>query len=532
MDDKMKQTLTTVLEKCKAVPRRVKILLASLLITLVLVAVVIALVLNNRPYATLFTGLTQEDVTGISTYFSENGITQYKVEDDTILVPQDQEATLKAQVLVAGYPSSGYGYDTYLDNVGSLTTESERNQLTLYGLQDRMAAVIRNFEGVKDAVVFLTPGESHTYVLDSNSVVDATAAVQVTMQSGKTLEEKQVQAIRNLVSRGLAGLNVENVEITDTYGNSYSASGELSGLQDASELKMQLEQQCNNNIRTRIMQALIPLYGEENVQVSVTTVVDVDRVYTDSTDYSLEDWAEDNEDGIIGSQIWENEVVRQDAQDEEGGVAGTSANADLDTYVEEQTKPDGTESMVSSSGQTDRLVDTQKQQVERMAGYISDVMVSVTINRNVAGTVNETDLYSHVARAAGISQADQADKISILVAPFYNEDQQQAQPVAAPVELPDWAVYVVAGGAGLVFLLMLVMILVYRHRARKNKELALLQEAAAEQSGALEMPLKQPDIMDMKTEKSMELRQEVRRFASENPEIAAQMVKNWLRGGE
>ena len=36
----------------------------------------------------------------------------------------------------------------------------------------------------------------------------------------------------------------------------------------------------------------------------------------------------------------------------------------------------------------------------------------------------------------------------------------------------------------------------------------------------------------MQTEKSMELRKDVRQFAQDNPEIAAQMVKNWLREGD
>ena len=30
----------------------------------------------------------------------------------------------------------------------------------------------------------------------------------------------------------------------------------------------------------------------------------------------------------------------------------------------------------------------------------------------------------------------------------------------------------------------------------------------------------------------MLLRQDIRKFAESNPEIAAQMLKNWLRGGE
>lgn len=57
----------------------------------------------------------------------------------------------------------------YLDHVSSLTTKSERSQLALYDLQDRLAGVIRNFSSVRDAAVFITPGEDHTYVLDSGN---------------------------------------------------------------------------------------------------------------------------------------------------------------------------------------------------------------------------------------------------------------------------------------------------------------------------------------------------------------------------
>ena len=40
------------------------------------------------------------------------------------------------------------------------------------------------------------------------------------------------------------------------------------------------------------------------------------------------------------------------------------------------------------------------------------------------------------------------------------------------------------------------------------------------------------DVMSLQTEKSMELRKDSRQFANDNPEIAAQMVRGWLRGGE
>lgn len=534
MGDKVKKAAADLRQRWKSISRKVRILLGCGVLALVVAVAVVMVVVNNRPYTTLFADLNQTDMSAILSYLSENGITQYKVEDDTILVPEDQEALLKAQVLQAGYPSSGYGYDTYFDHVGTLTTEAERNQLVLYELQDRMQAVIRNFDGVKDAVVFLTPGEDHTYVLDSSNKVDASATVTVTMEDGKTLTDDQAQAIRNLVSRGLAGLNVENVDISDTYGNTYTLGDDFTNIQDASALKMKLEEQWNNNIRTRVMQVLTPLYGAENVSVSVNTVVDVDRTYTDSTDYSLEDWAEGNDDGIIGTEIWNNQINRG-GEDATGGVVGAETNADtnadLNTYVEDQAQPDGTETNITTSGQTDHLVDTQKQQVERMAGYITDVMVSVTINQDVAGDTSAASLYPHVARAAGISTADEQDKISILIAPFNQEDTTPTNDLT-PDNIPGWVLYAAIGGGALFLVLLLVMFLIHRHRVKKRRKLAA-EAAVASTVQPVEQPVaQQADIMDLETEKSMELRQDVRKFAEDNPEIAAQMVKNWLREGE
>ena len=526
MKEKAKQFAEKIKKRWQDASKKVKLLLCGVLLAVVALIAIIAVIAANQPYATLFSGLKQADMTAILSYFSENNITDYRVENDSILVPENQKASLMAQVLVAGYPSSGYDYNTYLDNVGSLTTESERNQLVLYDLQDYMSAVICNMEGVESAEVLLTPGEDNTYVLDSDNKVDATAAVQVTMAAGKTLTDGQVNAIRNLVSHGMQGLNVENVVIEDTYGNSYTSGDDMTNVQDASALKMELENKYNNIISERIMKVLEPLYGEGNVRVSVNTVVDLDRTYTDSTDYNLEDWAQGKDDGIIGTQVWDDSIVRDDGTTT-GGAAGTTSNADLNTYVETQTQPDGTEKVISSSGQTDRLVDTTKEQVEHLAGYISDVMVSVTINEDVADSSDANSLYTHVARAAGITQADQRDKISILIAPFYTEQP----PAETAPEIPPWAPYAALGGGVLIILLLIVMLLIHRHRVKKRRqmeeEMNMLSPNEVPQAAVPQQQVN--DIMELQTEKSMELRQDIRKFAEENPEIAAQMVKNWLR---
>lgn len=168
--------------------------------------------------------------------------------------------------------------------------------------------------------------------------------------------------------------------------------------------------------------------------------------------------------------------------------------------------------------------------MERVAGYITDVMVSVTINENVAGNTNAASLYPHVARAAGISAEDEQDKISILIAPFNQGDTAPVDELT-PDSVPAWMLYAAIGGGVLFLLLLLVMFLIHRRRVKKRRKLEE-EAAAAAAAQQPEQETQQAEIMDLETEKSMELRQDVRKFAEDNPEIAAQMVKNWLREGE
>ena len=543
MQEKVKGFLNKGKQLWTGAKKRTKILAAAVLVVAAGAIVAVVVASQNQPYATLFTELSQTDMTAITSYLTENGVSDFRiVEDDTIMVPADQEVQLKAQLVSQGYVNSGYAYNysTYLDNVSALTTESERQQLALYELNDSTSAVIRSMEGVKDATVRFTPGEDNTYVLDSGNVVEASAYVKVTMKDGVPLSETMADGIRNLVSSAIQGLKVENVTIVDSYGNTYAPDDGLGDLEDSAALKLRLEEQVNNTLEKKIMSVLEPVYGAENVSVSVNSIVDVDKVYTDSTNYSTEDWAADgstNGEGIIGQKIYDN-AYNADENGAVGGTVGTDTNADIPTYPENEGEMEPGNGVVSSSGQTNYLVDEENKQVQRVGGTIADVMVSVTINEAVSGGVDVDDLYPHVARAAGITTADQMEKVHILIAPFNTGDNtpvdtEEDTTTDDGLLVDSWILYAALGGLVLfVLILVLVLLLIRRHHRKKAAALAaeleqsgeMLQEAAPTPEGA--------DIMEMQTEKSMELRKDVRKFAEENPEIAAQMVRNWLKEGE
>ena len=533
VQEKIKGYLGKVAGWWKAAGKKVKLFLIAGLIAVVAVVAVVLAMQMNQPYTTLFTGLNQTELNEIVSYLSEQGMADYRIEgSDTILVPAEQEVRLKAALAQQGYPKSGFAYSMYLDHVGCLTTEGEREQLELYELQDRIAAVVRCFDGVQEAVVDITPGEDNTFILDSENKYDASAAVFVTMRDGAELTQKQVQGIRNFVSHSVQGLEIDNVTITDSYGNTYSAGDTFTDIQDLSTLKLQLEEQINNKIRTSVLQVLTPIYGTENVKVSVNSIVDLDRSYTDSTDYNLEDWANDGStggEGIIGEKIYEGDILLPGG-DTAGGVPGTSTNADLNQYVNEDGEADGEGQIVHVSGDKKYLVDETNQQVEHLSGTVSDVMVSVTINQAAADGTDAAALYPHVARAAGIATADQRDKISVLISPFYQADEPV---LPVPEGIPAWVIYAAAGGGVLFLVLLLVILLLGRRRRKRRKELEAAGLAAVAQTETAPLtPQEAADIMNLQTEKSMELRKDVRKFAEDNPEIAAQMVKSWLREGD
>lgn len=541
MGDKAKDVLSKTKGFLGKLGKKLWLIVAAVVAVVAGIIIFVSVQGSKNPYTVLFTELTQEDMQSVTTYLASAGVTDYQiVGNDTVKVRAEQEPALKASLLMEGYPQSGFGYETYLQNVGSLSTESDRATMFLYELQDRLGATIRCLDGVKDARVIITTGEDRRYVLGQDDVLKASASVTVTMKDGEEISTKMVTAIRALVGRSVQGLEMEQIAIVDSLGNTYDGTEVDSDSTDM-ELQYAIEERVNNKIRKSVLEVLGPMFGPENVSVGVNTTVEMSTSYVDSTTYDLPEYAQDgntNGEGIIGHKEWQGRIVRGD--EAAGGVVGTTTNSDLPTYVE-RAPVTGDEDELEASGEKDYLVDTTHTQTEVLAGTVSDVMVSVTINSDVPNLADADALLAHVGRAAGIPADLQAEKISIINHPFYtapvvDDDRTTSSDVTILSGIPDWVLYALAAGL-LLFMVMFFMLLLMR---KKKNQAVLVEEAPVmaimpEAVAAAVEPEPEPegaDIMDVHVERSMELRRGVREFAEQNPEIAAQMVKNWLKGEE
>ena len=105
--------------------------------------------------------------------------------------------------------------------------------------------------------------------------------------------------------------------------------------------------------------------------------------------------------------------------------------------------------------------------------------------------------------------------------------------------MPVW-VFIALGAGLLLFAIVLTIILLLRRKKRKKEE---AKQQAVEELLAVAMPeldqepqldadgnpINGADMMDLHTERSMELRQSIRDFVDENMEVSALLIKSWLK---
>ncbi len=542
---KLKGLWEKVKDFFKNMSTKVRIILGVALAVLVVAIAAFALWAGNRPYEALYHDLNATEASEVLSYLQENGFTDYRlVNGDTIEVRADQRNIMLTRLAQAGYPRSGNLFGTYFEHVGTMSTSSERAQTYLITVMEGLATTIRTFPGVQDATVWINQGEERTYVLE-DSKTKASASVKVTMRDGYTLTSDQADAIRLLIANAVGGMEMENISITDGIGNNFSGDTSAS-ISDAASLKAQQEEYQSNKIRTEVMQALSLIYGPENVRVAVNVQVEVNRRYKDSTRYEQPEGSYEN-GGLIGREtgLW---YITRDGLTPVGGVVGTESNSDLSTYVEDLEGAVGDEDTAGQSTEKENKIDEIREQVEVLAPTIADVSIAVTINENAnsAANLDEERLINHVAMAAGIGgeEGEAARRVSVLLAPLYTEP-------AAPVDslfTQEMVPYLIIAAAALLLIVIFLVILLSVRRKRKRKQQEEEQRILEEQLGmggmggitpedveavvAAAPPAGGADIMEVNTEKSMELRKTIRQFVQNNPEVAAQMLKVWLKGGE
>ncbi len=532
--DKVKAGFKQVNDYLGKYSTRTKIMAGVGVVAVIVAAIAIAYFLNRTNYEVLFSEVASDEATTIVSKLQEDEIEYIYEENGDILVDKSVVEQTRAELVYEGYPDSGFTYGIYIDNAGGMTTDAEKQQYELYALQERIGATIRVFDGVKDATVNIALAEEERYVLQSDEQTnEASASVVVTMDNGGNPSPEQAEAIQRLVAGSVSSMEMGSVTVIGGNGIEVSVdeSTDTSGSGDAQEIAQLIE----SEITKKVINVLGPFYGPENIRVSATGTVNQEAVLRESITYSTpEKIDEEDKSGIISNETWN---LNGTEAGEEGGVVGTETNAESTQYEGSTIAEDG---IISEAATRDYLVNQVIEQGEIQDGTLEDLTISVSINSEGGGDLSDQELKDLIGNATGIETELRDEKITVVAAPFQKSDgEDDGSGGIVPVAITDIItqnplIAIIIGGVILLLIIIAIILGIIRSKRRKKQALIEAEEEAAfllssreEATTALADKL---DVGQLPSDRTRELREIIRDFTEENPEISAQMLRSWING--
>ncbi|WP_313292384.1 flagellar basal-body MS-ring/collar protein FliF [Faecalispora jeddahensis] len=557
MNEQLKKYIEPIKTFWSNQSKKRKIIWISGLAGVVLIAVLAAYLLNRQPYVVLYPGLEHQEAVEVMTELGNRGV-NYEEKNGTILVPKDEENALRMDLANMGYPKSAPNYDFFTSNTDVMTTDYEKKTIEKYQLNQRLEAVIKTLDGVKNANVTISIPEENTYAWSQDSA-KTTASVSVTLYGENSLNTKQVNGIKQLVSKSVPNLTVDNVAVIDTSsGEELGSESDGSSQVDLSQFKRTIEKAYESDVESSVMKVLGPVFGANNVGVTAKSVMDVDKKIQEIITYKPS--TEDGNTGVVSESSQTTEQERAGAGS--GGAAGAETNSDITTYP--GVTVDGNTIYTKDEKSYKYLVSQVKEQVQGDAASIKDMTISVVINQEMMNDTQRTQFASLVAHAAAIDPS----KVVVYNAPF--AEKPATETASNGLITPEMTRILIFVGIGAAALLLLIIILLAVSRARKRKmveaegeeipvpedfyeltpvsgqdpeeeeeedpEVVAREQARKEAEDALRSKREALEALEKSREarsgKEEVLRGKLKDFAAQNPEIAAQLIRTWLRGDD
>ncbi|NAW59382.1 MULTISPECIES: flagellar basal-body MS-ring/collar protein FliF [unclassified Vibrio] len=301
-----------------------------------------------------------EELIPILDYLDQQKLT-YKLDGNTVMVASSEYNNLKLDMVRAGLnQGSQAGDDILLQDMGfgvSQRLEQERLKLSR---ERQLSKAIEEMKQVRKARVLLALPKQSVFVRHNQ---EASASVFLTLKSGNTLKQEEVDSIVDMVASAVPGMKPTRITVTDQHGRLLS-SGSQDPASAARRKEQELERKQEQALREKIDSVLIPILGLGNYTAQVDVVLDFSAVEqtrkrfdpnTPSTrsEYTLEDYNNGNVvagvPGALSNQPPADASIPQDvAQMKDGSLLGQGSvhkeatrNFELDTTISHERRQTG-----------------------------------------------------------------------------------------------------------------------------------------------------------------------------------------------
>src|SRR3954463_13692986 len=282
----MKSALAGTLERARSTFSTIslgqKVVIGLLLVGLLLGGFFFFRWITAPTQAPLFSNLASSDASAIVDQLNAGGVA-YTLADggQTIMVDKDAVYDLRLQMSGKGLPA---GQDTgyaLLDQTGITTSEFQQQVTYQRALEGELSNTLEALDGVNTAVVHIALPKDEVFVTDQKK---PTASVLLDLAPGTELTGEQVQAVTNLVSSSIQGMDPDQVTVTDSTGQVLSAAG--AGVTAAAgDARSQGEKDYETRLKDNAQAILDRVAGPGHAVVSVRADVDLDQRQSTSETY-------------------------------------------------------------------------------------------------------------------------------------------------------------------------------------------------------------------------------------------------------
>ncbi len=500
---------------------------------------------NQVEYSTLFVGLSDEEAGNVITALEEQGVDVQSAPNGTLLVPKNQAEELRYTLYAQGLPSTEtLDYGLYSDNATSFgATDQDKAFYEQAALQQNIAAMINGMEKISHSTVLLSLADTSAFVLSDSANTTSSATVMVELQPGiSELSDADTEAIRAIVLGAVPMIGNENIMIVDQYMRNYGysdASGDgLTSGTTAVEMQIELQKKVAEQLNLQISNLLSPVFGATNFESSVNVILDFDEKSTNSLTLTPPTTDAENM-GIITSMKQTVERLQGTDTVPEGAV-GADPNGASPTYPEIDEEA-GDSTYYNVINEVNAEVNEVNQQIIEAQGDISELTASVVINGGTDVEAMLPDIVSLVSTAIGVPEESVQVRAMTFVEDTtvqdmidqqtqYLEDQQRTAfmgEVIVPLII-----------LGVIIAMLLIILNSIKRKKQKEIEAIRVREEAERRQELYEQQMASGNIVDIEAgddtiesllgETKNETMIQVKDFVDKDPQMVAQLLKNWL----
>lgn len=526
--DKLKELGSRLLEWWNRFTAKQKTLIIVILCVVVLALVAVVTKLTQPQYVLLRECETTAESAEVRDLLEGESL-NYKISDDglTVTILKSQQSDANLLLGANNIQAASYSIDNVTDGSFS-TTESDKQKKYVVYLQKYLENdVISKFAAVKSASVTLNIPENDGTLIASEE--ESYAWILLELKDEFTSENAAYLA--RAVATAIGNDTTNNIVVMDTAGNMLFTGDDNYTVSGTANAQLSVKSEAERLLISEVRKVILGTNEFDNVEVASNLVLDFST--TDKTVHTYTP-ADGQTQGVLSHE----DTYNSENTSGVGGVPGTDSNDDDTTYVLED---DSTSSSSVTEESRDYLPNETITTISTPAGlidYDNSSLAASLIRYNVireedaetqglldgitweeyklANTERtklevDEDFYAAVANATGIS----TDNISLVA---YSEniffDKEGANITATDILQIILIVVILA---------LLAFVVLRSMRGEKHEE----EEEELSVEGLLQST-SEVQLEDIAVENVSEERRLVNKFVEENPEAAANLLRNWL----